>query len=90
MSTLAEPSNVTDPEISPDKAITLEFVSVAADPVVFALIVEGRLNVTEPVDAETSISFVVPESEVTPVFSIVTEALSPEPVTEIPAPDPLT
>ena len=90
MSTLAEPSKVTEPETSPDREITLEFVSVAAEPVVFALMVEGRLNVTDPVDALTSISFSVPASEVTPVLLMVTDADSPEPLTDIPFPVPET
>lgn len=64
--TLALPSKLADPLTSPDRAIALEFVNVAADPVVLALMVVGRLIVTAPLDALTSTSFAVPVKDVTP------------------------
>ena len=50
----------------------------------------GNPIVTAPAEAETVISLFVPDTEVTPVFSIVRfEPSPPEPVTLIPAPDAL-
>jgi hypothetical protein len=58
----------------PPKDIALgvaKVVAVAAFPDVLALIVEGKLNVTLPADADTSTSLAVPRILVTPVFAIV-------------------
>ena len=71
MSTLPEPSKETDQVTSPEREIVLAFVGAAAVPVVFALIVDGRLNVTFPVFELTSISFAVPVNELTNVSLLI-------------------
>ena len=71
MLTFAEPLKETDPVTSPDNSIVLAFVNAAAVPVVFALIVAGRLIVTLPVFDVTSISFAVPVKELTNVSLLI-------------------
>ena len=69
-----EPLNDALPLKSPPKLIVravAKVVAVLAFPVVSALIVEGKLSVTAPADADTSTSFAVPRTLVTPVFAIV-------------------
>ena len=68
------PSNDALPLSVPPKDIVLavsKAVAVAAFPVVSALIVEGKLSVTLPADADTSTSLAVPVTLSTPVFVIV-------------------
>jgi hypothetical protein len=76
----APPLNEALPVTSPVNAIALEVVRVAAEPVVLALMVEGRDTVMAPEDAETSTSFVVPAKDSTPVFeNIVPSSAKPVP-----------
>ena len=68
---MLEPLKETDPVTSPEREIVLAFVSAAAVPVVFALIVAGRLSVTVPELELTSISFAVPVNELTNVSLLI-------------------
>ena len=84
---LALPSKDTLPVTSPVSAMVRGVVRAAAVPVVLALMVAGRLRVTDPAEAETVTSSAVPARLVTPVLVIVKSAVSePEPAMSIPVP----
>ena len=71
---LDDPSKDALPLSVPPQDIALgvaKVVAVFAFPVVLALIVEGKLSVTLPADADTSTSLAVPVTLSTPVFVIV-------------------